>query len=248
MSGRADHSEWDELVAGQALHALDGADAARLATHLEGCPDCRAELDAHALTASHLASLADDAQTAPPPWSRIRAGVLAAATVDGSGVHDELAARRERRRPAQWLLASAAVVLVAAGATVTGWQVLGSQAGGSKQPAAIATCSAAGCAEIELRSADGVDRAAVIVSHGAVQVQPISLSKPAGGRTFVLWQLPRGGAPIPLGEFSSTTSASRPHRLAVSMAETTAFAVSSEPADVEPTAPTDVLALGGATA
>jgi anti-sigma-K factor RskA len=93
-----------------------------------------------------------------------------------------------------------------------------------------------------------VDRADVLVSDGSVQVQPLELSKPASGRTFVLWQLPHGGAPIPLGEFDSTTETSTAHPLAVSMAQTTAFAVSSEPADTEPTTPTDVLALGGVTA
>jgi anti-sigma-K factor RskA len=161
---------------------------------------------------------------------------------------DELARRRERRRPAQWILAAAAVVLVLAGATVASWQVLGSDGSDGSQPAAIPTCTVAGCLEIDLRSSTGADRAAVIVSNGSVQVAPISLSKPASGRTFVLWQLPRGGAPIPLGEFASTTSTSSSHRLAVSMAQTTAFAVSSEPADIKPTSPTDVLALGGATA
>jgi hypothetical protein len=251
MSGRTDHSEWYELVAGRALHALDAADEARLTKHLEGCADCRSELDAHALTASHLASLADDADTAPPAWSSIRAAVVGSpqSTVAESEVVDELAVRRARRQPPSWILAAAAAVLVLAGATVAGWQVLGADSSGNSQPASIRSCGAnPGCLEIDLRSSDGVNRAAVIVSHGSAEVQPLTLNAPASGRTFVLWQLPHGGAPIPLGEFDSTTLSSGSHRLAVSMAQTTAFAVSSEEADTPPTTPTDVLALGGATA
>jgi anti-sigma-K factor RskA len=251
MSGRTDHSEWYELVAGHALHALDASDEKRLAAHLADCDDCRHELDAHALTASHLASLADDAETVPPAWSSIRAAVLGASqpVLDEPELVDELAQRRERRRPAQWILAAAAVVLVLAGAIVSGWQVLGANSSGNHLPASLSDCGhKLGCLEIDLRSSDGVNRAAVIVSHGSAEVQPVSLSKPASGRTFVLWQLPHGGAPIPLGEFSSTTSTSGSHRLAVAMSQTTAFAVSSEVSDTPPTTPTDVLALGGATA
>jgi anti-sigma-K factor RskA len=254
MSGRTDHSEWYELVAAHALHALDASDEDRLAKHLEGCDDCRHELDAHALTASHLASLADDADTAPPAWSSIRAAVVGSPrspSVEADvpvGV-DELALRRERRRPPQWVLAAAAVVMVLAGATVASWQVLGANGSGNHQPAALLDCGhKPGCLEIDLRSSDGVNRAAVIVDHGSAEVQPVSLDAPASGRTFVLWQLPHGGAPIPLGEFDSTTSTSGTHPLAVAMSQTTAFAVSSEVSDTPPTTPTDVLALGGATA
>jgi anti-sigma-K factor RskA len=250
MSGRSDHNDWYELVAGHALHALDAPDEARLVKHLAHCDDCRAELDVHALTASHLASLADDAELVAPAWSSVRAAVIgtAPATVDAPPVVDELAQRRAKRQPGQWILAAAAAVLVLAGATVASWQVLGSNGSGNSQPGAIEHCSVQGCQEIELRSSEGVDRADVLVSDGSVQVQPLELSKPASGRTFVLWQLPHGGAPIPLGEFDSTTETSTAHPLAVSMAQTTAFAVSSELADTEPTTPTDVLALGGVTA
>jgi anti-sigma-K factor RskA len=78
-------------------------------------------------------------------------------------------------------------------------------------------------------------------------VQPLALTDSTAGRTFVLWQLPRSGAPIALGEFGSNRKASSPAALAVSMGHTTAFAVSSERAGSQPKRPTDVLALGGVT-
>ncbi|HEX3705385.1 MAG TPA: anti-sigma factor [Mycobacteriales bacterium] len=236
-----DHNEWHELVAGQALDALDPADEARLLNHLDGCEDCRIELDGHSLTASHLASLADDAETAPPSWSKIRAGVVGDAPLAVAVLAD----RRERKRPAPWLLAAAAAVVVIAGATVAGLQVLGS---GHPAASAIEQCHVTlGCQEIDLRSSKGSSRAAVLVSKGVAQVQPIALSGPSAGRTFVLWQLPRSGAPIALTEFGSSSDASSPSALAVSMAQTTAFAVSSEPVGIAPKKPTDVLALGGVT-
>ena len=245
MSARPDHSEWFELVAGHALHALDAADEARVVEHLGECEECRDELDGHELTASHLASLADDAETAPPSWSAIRSAVVgepAAPVVD-------LAERRQRSRPARWVLAAAAAVVVLVGATVASVQVLRSDRGGGQAFGAIASCAVnPGCQEIDLRSSDGRRRAAVLVSDDTATVQPLSLHAPADGRTFVLWQLPRGGAPIALGEFGSNVTATNPDKLVVSMEQTAAFAVSSEPSDTRPTTPTDVLALGGATA
>jgi anti-sigma-K factor RskA len=245
MSIQPDHSEWYELVAGHALHALDAHDEARLVEHLAECEDCRAELDSHSLTASHLASLADDAETAPPSWSTIRAGVVKDAPASVAVLADH-----RGRRPAQWLLAAAAAVVVLAGATVASWQVFGSGGGSAAPQSALSHCAhVSGCQEINLRStSDGVRRAAVIVSDGTARVQPIALRAPAAGHTFVLWQLPRGGAPIALGEFGSTKSVSAADVLAVPIGSTTAFAVSSEPADTPPTTPTDVLALGSATA
>jgi anti-sigma-K factor RskA len=242
---REDHSSWQELVAGYALHALDEADETRLLDHLGECAECRAELDAHALTASHLASLADDPDTAPPSWAAIRDAVIG----DQPATVTSLSDRRQQVSPVgRWLLAAAAVVVILAGATLASRQVLGSSDGSGAKDLAVAQCDVTrGCAEVDLRSSDGSRRAAVVVIGGVARVQPISLHAPRSGRTFVLWQLPRSGAPIALGAFSSTDQLSDTSKLAVSMAQTTGFAVSSEPSGVAPTKPTVVLALGGVT-
>lgn len=242
-----DHSMWHELAAGHALHALDAGDEARLLAHLSECDECRSELDAHTLTASHLASLADDDETTPPPWSEIKAVVIGSPSTAAPEVVD--LAERRRGPLARRLLAAAAAVIVIAGVTVAAVDLLGA-GGGSRQPAsALSQCTAARhCVTIDLRSSDGSRRAAVIVSGDAARVQPLAMSAPAKGRTFVLWQLPRAGRPIALGEFSSTTAPSTANLLAVPMSRTTAFAVSSEPAGVPPKKPSDILALGGVTA
>jgi hypothetical protein len=175
MSARhSDHTEWQELAAGHALHALQAADEALLYEHLADCDECRYELDTHSLTASHLASLADDPETAAPSWSKIRAAVVQ----DAPTPVVSLAERRERRRPAQVMLAAAAGVVVLAGIVVAGTQLVGS-GGGSTSPgaSALARCSALqGCQEIDLRSSNGSRRAAVIVDNGTAEVQPIALT------------------------------------------------------------------------
>lgn len=239
-----DHTAWQELIAGHALHALDAADEAALAGHLDECETCRTELDAHLLTAAQLGALADDPGTTPPTWSQLREAVV--------GKDPEpvvaLSGRRAGGGPTRWLLAAAAVIVVLAGATVAGLQVVRSDTGSGNTPVAFASCHLVkGCVAVDLRSSTGSRRATVLVTHGVARVQPVAMSSLASGRTFVLWQLPRDGGPIALGEFTSTRTLSAPSKLAVAMARTTGFAVSSEAAGAPPDKPTDVLALGGVT-
>ncbi|HWC36497.1 MAG TPA: anti-sigma factor [Mycobacteriales bacterium] len=234
-----DHTIWQELVAGYALNALDPADEAALVAHLDGCAACRAERDEYALTASHLAALADDESDSVPAWSAIRGAVVGDAA-DVVSLED----RSRRRRVGQRVLAAAAAVIVVTGASVAGWQAFGSGSGGPHRAVAAGCVGIKSCSEIALRSSDGVHRATVIVSGGVARMQPVAMSRPASGRTYVLWQLPRGGAPIPLTEFASATAPSSSSRLPVPLSQTTAFAVSIERADVHPTQPTDVVAIG----
>ncbi|HVV77383.1 MAG TPA: anti-sigma factor [Mycobacteriales bacterium] len=243
MTEHADnHEHWQELLAGHALSALDPDDEADLVAHLEECGDCRAELADHALTAAHLAALADDEAGAVPNWSQIRGEVVGPETPV-----TQLAAGTRRHRFAQRTLAAAAVITVIAGGTVAGWQVFSSGGSHRQHTAAVGCAAVSPCEEIALRSSNGVRRATVIVAGGVARLQPAAMGRPGAGRTFVLWQLPRGGAPIPLTEFMSASSTSGSSPLSVPLSQTTAFAVSSERADVHPTSPTRVLAIGGVT-
>ncbi|HVT64320.1 MAG TPA: anti-sigma factor [Mycobacteriales bacterium] len=235
-----DHTVWQELLAGHALNALDPAEEAELLAHLSGCADCRAELDQYALTAAHLAALADDESDTAPGWSEIRGGLFAGDTPVIS-----LDSHRHRRvRVSQRLLAAAAGVVVIAGAAVVGSQVVGSSKGGAHDVALASCVTTQPCSAIPLRSTDGVHRATVVVINGVARLQPVAMSQPAHGRTYVLWQLPRGRAPIPLTEFVSASATSGSSPLSVPLSQTTAFAVSSERADVHPTSPTRVVAIG----
>lgn len=69
------HEEYNELLAAQALTALDAAEADALAVHLESCADCRAELSEWEAT---TALLALDARPIEPP-AQLRERILASA-------------------------------------------------------------------------------------------------------------------------------------------------------------------------
>jgi anti-sigma-K factor RskA len=59
------------MLAAQALGALDGAEARKLAAHLEGCAECRAELESWNETAAALAYTAPTAEPSAELRSRI---------------------------------------------------------------------------------------------------------------------------------------------------------------------------------
>src|SRR4051794_41501635 len=108
-----DDARWAELAAGYALHALEPAEEQAFIIHLADCAVCRATLDDHELVAAQLASLADDAEAAAPPWSRIRP-VLGAPS-EGAPVHElrppgsDARVRRLQPRHTRLLAAAAAV-------------------------------------------------------------------------------------------------------------------------------------------
>lgn len=68
-----DCENYRELLAAQALTALDAAEAGALAAHLESCADCRAELHAWEATTALLALDAEPVE----PSAQLRASILA---------------------------------------------------------------------------------------------------------------------------------------------------------------------------
>ncbi len=63
-------SDVKELIPGYALDCLDEGDRRLVSTHLESCPECRAELRAYQEVAGQLALMAPD--SAPPPGLKRR--------------------------------------------------------------------------------------------------------------------------------------------------------------------------------
>ncbi len=91
------HEDYKELLAAQALTALDAEDARALATHLEGCADCRSEIGEWEETAAFLAL--DAKQLEPSPELRQR--ILESVRGDGPSerlTNDRLEAVAEPRR------------------------------------------------------------------------------------------------------------------------------------------------------
>lgn len=235
------HDEWDELAAGYALHALEPDEEQRFTEHLAGCEACTATLGDHELVAAQLGSLAYDSEESdePPAWGAIRAAVVGDAPVS-------LDERRQARRKQPWVLGAAAAVVAAVAAAV-----IVSQTTGGSPPAstrAISSCRhTSGCSIVQLRTPSGADPGVVLVSAGRATMVPLAMKPAAAGTQYVLWQLLRSGAPVPVDGFRSGT-ALQTAPLVMSYADTAAFAVSVEPASAPPSQPTHVIAIGNTTA
>jgi len=242
MNESKPHEMWEELAAGHSLHALDAADEARFIAHLAGCARCAQTLDDYNLVAAQLGSLADTEADEPPSWNRIRATIL----------HEPapVTVLRPRRPIATRLLAAAAAVVTVTAIGVAAWQVSDSS-GPSRSPNLSALVSACqqqvGCRAIRLHTPDGANPAAVVVNGDRVAVVPLTMPAAPAGRTYVLWQMPRDGSPIPISEFRETAKQTAVAVLPASYADTAAFAISIESASKPPSRPTHVLAVGTAT-
>jgi len=227
----SDHDHWEELAAGHALNALEPEETEAFTAHLGGCARCQAVLSEHSFVAAQLGTLVDVRDEAPS-WQRIRAGVLPAAPVS-------LDVERARRRSPRVLAVAASVVLLLAAGVAA---LLLTDRSPSGQQQVLASCEAStSCHVVHLQG-----KADVVVSDGTVRLLAKRLGSPGAGRVFVLWQLPRDGRPTMIGTLGSTADGSvgESHALALPYDSTAAFGVSSEPASVVPTGPTDVVALG----
>lgn len=103
-----EHRELRELLGSFALGHLDAAERDRLQAHLDGCANCRAELDELRSVREHL-DLVDPsvigASAAPSPQ-------LGERIQDVLELEDRRAARDRRRRSASLVLGAAAAVIV----------------------------------------------------------------------------------------------------------------------------------------
>jgi len=82
------HEDYKELLAAKALNALDAADARALATHLEGCSECRSEMVALEDVAALLVYQAEPLE----PSTKVRQQLLASvrAEVQAGYRHDRV--------------------------------------------------------------------------------------------------------------------------------------------------------------
>lgn len=237
---RSAHDEWEELAAGHALHALSPQDERRFLDHVGGCSACATTLDEYRLIGAQLGALADTEPDEPPSWQRIRGGI-----VDDRPASVVSLDHRRRPRSAR-ILAAAAAVVTATAVGVAGWDA--SHPSGSRSTPATSAITACqqqeGCRAIRLHAQSGTNPAAVIVTGNEVSVVPLALPAAPSGRTYVLWQMPRDGGPVPVSEFRATDRQTATTSLPSSYADTTAFAISDEPDNVSPVRPTHVLAVG----
>ena len=254
MTGeRLPHEEWEELVAGYSLYALEPDEQQRVDEHLQDCRSCRQLLREQEQVAADLAGLGGE--EAPPPqlWERIGASLTPKEPAATAAAAAALTAQVPDPRTRHWwqrpavLTAAAALLVVVAGVGV--WQGVDRSRGGTTSVQALVS----GCRQddtcrvVELDH--GQQQQAVVLLRGE-QVQLLATGLPAlaSDRTYVLWQLPRDGAPLGIAAFdisgARTPVVSSP--LPLPLARTAAFAVSREEGHTVPAAPTDVVAVGAA--
>lgn len=208
-----------EVLAAYALDVADEQQRAEVAAHLEQCARCRDEATELREAANLLAHLA--APVAPP--ARLRERVLTdARTVT------PLAARRQPRGPrtrpgassgvvrwAGWLAAAASIVF----ALVLGnalrqerterlaleqrWETLQREAAGRDSLLAVLLGRNVQTATLAATGEPPSMRLFWNARRGVVVLSAYDLPPAPPGRTYQLWGIPAGGAPISLGEFNT---------------------------------------------
>jgi hypothetical protein len=108
MKTRKGCREWRELLGAHALGQLEGAEWAGLEAHLEGCPECRAELAALEPVVGMLPH-ADPARFGPAPQPPPELGQRVAATIEAERERTD----RRRRRFGGLALGGAAAAVAA---------------------------------------------------------------------------------------------------------------------------------------
>jgi anti-sigma-K factor RskA len=234
-----EHTYWEELAAGYALHGLSAEDENLFVGHLQTCDECAASVKDHEFVAAQLGSMAHypDPDAEAPSWESIRAAVLDSRPP--AAVVSDLAARRRRYDVSRRSLAAAAAVVIVAGGGVATWQL--TSGGGS-------SCSASdGCHRVELDAAGGSAAASLVVRGTQVTMTPTGMTPAPPGKTYVLWQQPRLGRPAAIGEFTAGSPAPVSVTLLAPYTDTQQFAVSLERSGPPPPAPSNQLASGLAT-
>lgn len=249
-----------ELAVGWALHALEPAEEALVATHLPDCPLCKG-------TAAQTEDIGATLGLSVPeaiPSAELEQRILSVtgdswaspATPEPAPVTPLTRPGGHTIRPlvlrAGGLAAAAAVILVAA-AAVLGVRVV--QLNGELDQAqrqvsamsdAMQNVADPAAIRVPLVTKGGQAVGMVLASQNHVAVLPTRL---AGNRvadqTYVLWGL-AGGSPVGLTAFDVSGDAPSLHiaHPAVTQGTFTAYAISLEPGRSVPAVPTDVVASG----
>lgn len=190
------HEEVQSLLGAYALHGVDPAEATDIATHLAGCPRCRAEVDVYEAITPMLAAGAG----APPEglWEEVLGTIEQAPPV--GMVRDIRRAARPRTAWSRFGPALAAVAAVVIAVLAVSVAELHSQVGQDRTELASASLQA----PIRAALADPRHRVVDLTGNGAVsakvvelpggQAYVVSSTLPAlaAGRTYQLWAVTAG--------------------------------------------------------
>jgi hypothetical protein len=261
-----DHQTFDELAVGWALHTLEPEDETVFLAHLPGCARCAETV---AGTTDAMAALASDLPAAEPSDAlreRLRHAVeeteqvpaAVAAVPAPAPVAPRVlpvpreTAERPRRRLLPALVAAAAAAVVGLGV----WNVVLNDDRRELQ-STLASQSAAMHVLLDPHRAtlaplgDADQPVATVVPHGhSLEVVAHGLAANDADRTsYVVWGM-QGDEPVPLGTFDVTGSQMALQTVGSGLTGLSHFheyAVSLEPGQEAPSAPTDVVATGQVT-
>lgn len=238
--GGDDHERWAELAAGHVLSSLDDADEASYLEHSSHCDSCRQLERDLSITLGELAQL--PAPSAPP--ASLKASILQAVIEDdeehtANVVSISGGSDRSRRRKSAWMGAAAAGIAIVVAGSIA-WGV-----GAHKHASVAARCAQVHCPTIAL-DADGTKVATVMVLDNTAYLQADGLPATPTGHSYVLWRIAAGSAPVGMAALHTRPSASpvKAGAITVPISDVTSFAVSEEPGDSVPAAPTHVIATG----
>lgn len=245
-----------DLAVGWALHALEPAEEALLATHMPDCPACTR-------TVAQTEEIGATLGLSVPeliPSAELEQRVLAVTIDRRAAPVEPLPPPTQPTRPhpqpprrgAGLLVAAAAVILVAAvvGLGVRVDQLSDERNQAERQVAAVSEAIQAvadpAAIRVPLVANDGGAVGMVLASRDRVAVVTTSLpGNRVADQTYVLWGL-AGQTPTALAAFDVTSEVADLHAVptAAGTQNFTGYAVSLEPGRRTPAAPTKVLASG----
>jgi anti-sigma-K factor RskA len=199
-----DH-RWTELAAAYALNAVDPAEQAEFERHLETCAECLAEVQAFGEVAG---SLAQSVAPAAPP-AELRDRVLRRAR--------EVRPLPVRRRPTALIWAAAAAVVVAMLGGYGYWRA-SSEARALRSSLAAAEAERDSTRQVLAALLDSSVATTDLAATGKapsmrlywnrarniVVIAAFDLPPAPVGRTYQLWAIEKGRAPVSVGVFNST--------------------------------------------
>ena len=273
----ADHTPFDELAVGWALHALEPEDESLFVAHLAGCDRCATTV---AETTDVMAAMATDLPQSEPSEglrNRIRAAVEQTEQLPGAPADPAPAERVPTRRTvrtvpsapepprtpeprSRWRRAVPLGLVAAGVAAIVGlgiWNVVLTsdrnelQATVAEQSQMVNGLLVPGQATIApLEESDGRSVATVVARGDEVDVITHGLSaNDADATTYVLWGM-GGETAQPLGTFDVTGSQMEMKTVGSGLTgfdQFDAYGISLEPGQEAPSLPTEVVATGQVT-
>jgi anti-sigma-K factor RskA len=204
------HEQWQESAAAYALDALEEQDRAAFESHLGECAECRLAVQSYREIAGLLVHAAP-ATPAPPGLAR-RVGELVAAEAGNKVAKRSIAPRSIM----PWLLAAASVVIAITGITLA--RRAAARDAVALQARVDSLTMTAAARDSLLTSLTGPEVHVVSLAAGTAKpvarvfwnhiakkfiVTAFDLPPAQPGRTYQLWAISNGKAPVSMGTFTT---------------------------------------------